>query len=156
MQSVTQSNPEKKIADLKISGYTYGRDLNDTQVALEPLDTLILDTILEREMKKMFKQKAIPDIRCSIAKFCKLISILSPSNAVHSNQALLTYKLNNIRDTLAKKNCPQLNENVDKSTGRQSSVFLHLYLTFSEATSTKERTEKASLTSFSSQQIHRL
>ena len=47
-----------------------------------------------------------------------------------------------------------MNENVDKSTGRQSSVFLHLYLTFSEATSTKERTEKALLTDANSYQIH--
>ena len=32
-------------------------------------------------MKILFKQKTIPDIRCSIAKYCKLISILSPSKA---------------------------------------------------------------------------
>ena len=38
---------EKKIADLKISGYGYAQGLNLTQVALEPPKTLILDTILD-------------------------------------------------------------------------------------------------------------
>ena len=32
-------------------------------------------------MKILFKQKTIPDIRYSIAKYCKLISILYPSKA---------------------------------------------------------------------------
>ena len=103
-----------------------------------------------REMKMFFKQKTKPDILCSIAKYCKFICILQQCSVFqsrlyqHTRPRLITQEIYN---PLVKKLSTIELKCSHESKGRQSSDFLHL-LTFSDATSTKEKTEKVLLTLF--------